>query len=713
MEADMIAMWLGIAALIPVLLSGLFVFLQKKTPFSRLPYIAEQGIIGLAFGGAAVLATLYGVPAQDGIIMNVRDAAPFCAGLLFGSKAGLIAGLIGGMHRWMIGMGSGADVTRAACALATLLAGACSGLMRRKLFEDSRPGVLSAFGLGATMEVLHMLLILALNLRDVSHAFVIVQTCAFPMIVATGFSVAFATLVCRFTRKPEKIDIKNKKISHDFAFWLLICVVIAFVATSGFTQQIIYRITDEDAALYRSVTLYLVVFMEILIYTALFILVYEMLKKKVVRNLALVNEGLSAITAGNLDTVVDVRAYKEFSELSDHVNETISTLKHYIKKAEERIDRELEFARQIQLSALPSVFPPYPQRPDFDLYASMEAAKEVGGDFYDFYMLDRYTLVFMIADVSGKGIPAAMFMMTAKTLIKGLAESRKPVDEILTEANRRLCETNDAGMFITAWMGKIDLRTGLAEFANAGHNPPLVCRRDGEFEYLRARPNFILAGMEQTRYRRYELQMAPGDRIFLYTDGITEANNTREELYGEERLQECLKGSRDKPMELCKKVEADVKHFAEGAPQSDDMTMLCLQLNAVQEPDTMTTHPDADSLTIMQTFIDDRLTSAGVSKKVQNRMQVAADEIWSNIIRYSGAQSASLKLLRQGDTLLARFTDDGRPFDPTQTQTPDVTLSAEDRPIGGLGLHMVRKMTISMTYEYADGKNCLTLGFAL
>lgn len=181
-------------------------------------------------------------------------------------------------------------------------------------------------------------------------------------------------------------------------------------------------------------TLYLVAFMEVLIYTALFILIYQILKKKVTCNLERVNDGLKAIAAGDLDTVINVRAYKEFAELSDDVNATVSSLKHYIHAAEERINQELEVARQIQNAALPRVFP---ARPDFDLFASMHAAKEVGGDFYDFYLLDRYTLVFLIADVSGKGIPAAMFMMRAKTLLKDLAESGRNVDEVFTRANAK------------------------------------------------------------------------------------------------------------------------------------------------------------------------------------------------------------------------------------------------------------------------------------
>ena len=370
----------------------------------------------------------------DGVVMNVRDAAPLCAGLLFGGPAGLIAGTIGGIYRWLCVCWGGGMVTRAACSLAAFLAGVFSGLMRRTLFDENRPGVLSAFGIGATMEVLHMLLVLATNLGDVYHAFSFVQQCSFTMILCNGIALMLSTIVCAASGQRKHIDIKSRRISYDFGFWLLVCVVIAFFITGSFTQQIIYRITTDDAALYRNVTLYLVAFMEVLIYTALFILIYQILKKKVTCNLERVNDGLKAIAAGDPDTVINVRAYKEFAELSDDVNATVSSLKHYIHAAEERIDQELEVARQIQNAALPRVFP---ARPDFDLFASMHAAKEIGGDFYDFYLLDRYTLVFLIADVSGKGIPAAMFMMSAKTLLKDLAESGRNVDEVFTRANAK------------------------------------------------------------------------------------------------------------------------------------------------------------------------------------------------------------------------------------------------------------------------------------
>ncbi len=200
---------------------------------------------------------------------------------------------------------------------------------------------------------------------------------------------------------------------------------------------------------------------------------------------------------------------------------TVAALKRYIDEAAARIDKELEFAKNIQSSALPSVFPAFPQRKDFDIHATMHTAKEVGGDFYDFYITDGNILNFLIADVSGKGIPAAMFMMRAKTQLKSLTESGLSMDEVFTRGNNGLCEGNDAGMFVTAWQGGLNLETGLVSFANAGHNPPLVKHKDGSFEYLKSRAGLVLAGMEGLKYKEQELNLSAGDIIFLYTDGVT------------------------------------------------------------------------------------------------------------------------------------------------------------------------------------------------
>ena len=231
---------------------------------------------------------------------------------------------------------------------------------------------------------------------------------------------------------------------------------------------------------------------------------------------------------------------------------------------------------------LPRIFPAFPERTEFDIYATMNPAKEVGGDFYDFFLVDDDHLAVVIADVSGKGVPAALFMVIAKTLIKNHAQNREDPGAVFTQTNAQLCEGNDAGLFVTAWMGILEISTGKFIYVNAGHNPPLLKRAGGQFEWLKSRPGFVLAGMEGVRYRENSLQLEPGDRLYLYTDGVTEATNGAQELFGEERLQQVLNDDPDLPVEeLLPKVKNSIDVFVGDADQFDDITMLGLSYKGV------------------------------------------------------------------------------------------------------------------------------------
>ena len=336
---------------------------------------------------------------------------------------------------------------------------------------------------------------------------------------------------------------------------------------------------ESEAHAMRDMVLYVNSFTQILVFALMFAFIYLVIKHAVVLQIKKINDSLAKITGGDLNEHVDVRSSEEFASLSDDINSTVTALKGYIEEAERRIEAELQVAHDIQHSALPSLFPAYPMRTDFDIYACMDTAKEVGGDFYDFYMKDNEkTLCILIADVSGKGIPAAMFMMRAKSLLKSLTESGISVTQAFDAANETLCEGNDASMFVTAWEGSIDLESGKMVYACAGHNPPAVKRRDGSFRLLRGKTGFVLAGMEGVSYKENEFVFEEGDEIFLYTDGVTEAINVNGELFGEERLLKALDDAPDKSAKgLCEAVKAAVDAFAEGADQFDDITMLAFR----------------------------------------------------------------------------------------------------------------------------------------
>ena len=478
---------------------------------------------------------------------------------------------------------------------------------------------------------------------------------------------------------------------------------------------IIASMPESEAVFMRDASLYTSIFMQVIIFATLFVFVYILIKRVIINNLEKINDTLGRITKGDLNVTVDVRSNQEFSSLSDDINSTVSTLKRYIAEAAARIDKELEYAKQIQLSALPTNFP---EGEEYNVYAQMIAAKEVGGDFYDFYKLNDTTVAFLAADVSGKGIPAAMFMMTAKTIIKDLAESGMAVNDIFTKANEKLCENNESGMFVTAWMGILDISTGKLQFANAGHNPPLLKRANGDFEYLKTRAGFVLAGMEGVRYRVNELTLSPGDRIFLYTDGVPEATNTENKLYGEDRLLAFMNQNKSmEATELLPTLKANIDEFVGEAPQFDDITMLMFDYKPQQGGVHMmnkTFPAKIEALSDVLGFVDQTLESFECPMKVQTAVCVAIEEIFVNVAHYAygdgeGDMTLGIGFDEESRTITFRMSDKGTPFDPLKKPDPDITLSAEEREIGGLGIFITKKTMNSVTYAYENGENVLTM----
>jgi len=245
---------------------------------------------------------------------------------------------------------------------------------------------------------------------------------------------------------------------------------------------------------------------------------------------------------------------------------------------------ELGMAARIQESMLPATFPAFPDRPEFDLYASMDPAREVGGDFYDFFLIDGDHLALLIADVSDKGVPAALLMMSAKILIHYRACRGGTPAQILADVNDELCDKNEAGMFVTVWMGILDTRDGTLTCVNAGHENPMVRRAGGTFSLFQDKHGLPLGVMPGMRYQDYTLQFSPGDSIFVYTDGVPEANNPSEELYGLRRLERSLKlPGNPSPQAVLKAVQADVDAFVGAANQFDDLTMLCMEYRGGQK----------------------------------------------------------------------------------------------------------------------------------
>jgi len=450
---------------------------------------------------------------------------------------------------------------------------------------------------------------------------------------------------------------------------------------------------------------------EVFIFLSMYCFIYILVKRTVVNKITEINRSLYKISEGNLNVVVNSRDTAEFNSLSDDINKTVNTLKGFIDREARKNEQELNLAKNIQHSALPQTFPPFPTYTEFDIYATMDTAKEVGGDFYDFFLLSDRKLAILVADVSGKGIPAAMFMMQSKTIIKGLSETGLSVDKVFTETNKRLCQGNDAQMFVTAWLGFIDLDTGEVNYVNAGHNPPLVMH-DGKFEYLKSRPGFVLAGFDGFNYREQSFTLSPKDQIFLYTDGVTEATSRDVKLYGEERLLQLVnKNNNIGAKDLCETILKDIDVFTEGAEQSDDITMLSFQFYGKRNIKDITLKATVENVSVVSEFVESFLEANDCSMKLINQINIIIDEIFSNIAFYSYPKDqigdAKVTIEKRDDAIYLAFEDYGITYNPLEKEDPNIKLSAEERQIGGLGIFMVKNLVDDISYNNINGRNVL------
>ncbi len=386
-----------------------------------------------------------------------------------------------------------------------------------------------------------------------------------------------------------------------------------------------------------------------------------------------------------------------------------------ITAEKERIGAELGIASQIQEGMLPSIFPPFPGRSEFDIYATMHTAKEVGGDFYDFFLIDDDHLALVMADVSGKGVPAALFMMASKILINNYAlmNPDSPA-KILERVNHQICLSNKAEMFVTTWLGILEISTGRMRAANAGHEYPVIRRSGGQYELFRDRHGFVLGGMDGMRYKEYEFVLDEGDVLFLYTDGVTEATDNRNVLFGEQRLLDALnKYPSGNPKEILDNLKKEIDLFVGDAPQFDDITMLCLRYRG-ESMKKLTIQATVDNLDEVLAFVDGILEAADCPLKTQMQIDVAVEEIFVNIANYAYAPDVGnavigVDVVGEPPCAHISFSDSGMPYNPLEKEDPDVTLTAEERAIGGLGIFMVKKTMDAMDYEYRHGQNLLTL----
>ncbi len=798
----------AIATLLPVAACAVLTLLRQRTAVAKVKEIHWQVIVGIVFGLIAIYGTEAGIPV-DGAMMNVRDAAPLAAGLFFGGPAGIIAGVIGGVERWLAVMWGVGEFTRLACCLGTMFAGVYAAALRKYVFSYHIPNLSFAFASGIVAEVMHLTLVFVTNIDQITRAFEVVQLCVLPMTLCVGLSTMISSFALHLLhREPLITPPAERNVMRILHNRMLIAIVAAFLLTVGFTAMVqtnrslsdateLLELSIEDAeedivdasnanileltrraaaavpvaedatnslcaqlvealdvaevdvigangiitassnpdfvgfdmasgeqsaaflvllprngqselaqsyqpmaydsgtwrkyagvsvvggfvqvgydaknfvddlavqveaavknrhvgqsgalvvidemgevistrddiagqaadqlaadaakakadqlfttthageeclAFYQEVegyrliallptseafasrnsTLLIVALMEVLVFAALFLVIHAVIKLVVVRGVRRMTVQLNDIAQGDLDEVIDVRTASEFSSLSNDINRTVGVLKESLAL----VQADLNMAASIQANTLPDITSAITARDEFELFATMEPAKEVGGDFYDFFLVDDDHLALVVADVSGKGVAAALFMMQSKIVIKMEALTGVDPAQVLMRANADLSEKNDDDMFTTAWLGILEISTGKLTYADAGHEK-LALFHDGTWE-LPKKPNgaVALASFTQEdyeelpdkyRFRNHTVMLRPGDALLQYTDGVTEATNAEEELFGEGRLLSALSDSPNvAPGTVLPFARKRIASFVESAPQFDDITMLGL-----------------------------------------------------------------------------------------------------------------------------------------
>ncbi len=413
-----------------------------------------------------------------------------------------------------------------------------------------------------------------------------------------------------------------------------------------------------------------------------------------------------------------VAVYTDITVLKEH-EEELEEAYRIIKGQKERMEDELNIGREIQMSMIPLVFPAFPDHDEFSIFAMLKPAREVAGDFYDFYFVDEDRMCFCIGDVSGKGVAAALFMAMTKTLIKSRAADDRSPASILTHLNNELNANNKKSMFVTLFVGIMNIRTGEFVYTNAGHNPSYLKRRDGDLLRLDRLHGPMVGAMEGMIYQEDEDIMAPGDLLLLYTDGVTEAMDVGERMFSEDRLKNLLlsAGSGDAEAVVGRTVAA-VEAFKGEMEQADDITVLGLAFHGSPQDARVgerriVIKNDLLEIATVQEKIDAFAEEFDIPVLVARKLKVIFDELLNNVISYAYRDDAEhdieTRVELTGKRLTVTITDDGVPFNPLSAATPDTNLPLEEREIGGLGIHLVRSLVDDVSYQRRIDKNVMTM----
>jgi sigma-B regulation protein RsbU (phosphoserine phosphatase) len=449
----------------------------------------------------------------------------------------------------------------------------------------------------------------------------------------------------------------------------------------------------------------------------------------ITRPLRILNQTTRDIAKGNLEfELAPIKSGDEVGQLAESFKYMKSALKKYITElteataSRERMASELRIAHEIQMGIVPKVFPAFPDRQELDIYAVLEPAKEVGGDFYDFFFIDDSHFCFIIGDVVGKGIPAALFMAMTKTMIKMTAKEAVSPDEIMARVNKEISRDNDSCMFITIFCAVLDTGTGEMYYSNAGHNPPFIMRAEEGPEFLSGAESAAIGIDVKSAFKKGKLVLGPSDAICLYTDGVTEAFNEKQEQFSEARLRQGLSANREASAEtIVKELLKKIKAFSQYFPQSDDITLLVLRYLG-RDNERVGRAGGVGQITLKNDILEiERLKAEVAQFGRENRLSseaifdlsLALEEIVSNIIFYAYEDKIEHKInisLNIGaENFCAEICDDGKPFNPCEFPRPDIEKPAEERPLGGLGIHIARNIMDDFDYRREEGRNILAI----
>ena len=410
----------------------------------------------------------------------------------------------------------------------------------------------------------------------------------------------------------------------------------------------------------------------------------------------------------------------EIGQLSHSFGDMQHSLTNYIEELKKTtalkasLDSELQVAKNIQMSMLPKIYPPYPDRDDIEIFGQLDSAKEVGGDLFDFFIRDE-KLFFCIGDVSGKGVPASLVMAVTRAQFRTVAAHEAMPDRIISELNEAMAEGNDSNMFVTLFVGALDLPTGRMRYSNAGHDAPILIGSGAGL--LPCDANIPVGVMPGWKFTAQEANIDPGTTIFLYTDGLTEAENIDHKQFQEKRIFEVINKTQNEPKMLIEAMTDAVHDFVGDAEQSDDLTMLALQYNHMQADikyqRSLTLPNDVQTVPKLAEFVDIVCETVGFDMGTAMKMNLAIEEAVVNVMNYAypADVKGTVNIDAKASAEWVKFiiSDSGAPFDPTAKAEVDTTLSAEERGIGGLGIHLIRQIMDSINYEREDGRNVLTL----